>query len=144
MAIYNTASDAANTAVRSFLTKVGEFYLDHSLITGSGRGKFAWLRIRDQVFDGCCAYCGDRSDHLQIEHLLMFNHTEYDLHHPGNIVPYCRRRCNKRERNEDNTYTNWVEHLKLICIQKNELNLFKKRKLKIETSMRDEEVSNFK
>lgn len=86
MAIYNTASDAANTAVRSFLTKVGEFYLDHSLITGTGRGKSAWLRIRDQVFDGCCAYCGDRSDHIQIEHLLMFNHTEYGLHHPGNIV----------------------------------------------------------
>lgn len=27
MAIYNTPSDAANTAVRSFLTSVGEHYL---------------------------------------------------------------------------------------------------------------------
>lgn len=141
MAIYNTSSDAANTAVRSFLTKVGEFYLGHSFNTGSGSGKSDSLRIRDQVFDGCCAYCGDRSDQLQIEHLLMFNRTEYGLHHPGNIVPCCRH-CNKRERNDDKTYTNWVEHLKLICIQKNELKLFKERKLRIETSMMDEKYPN--
>lgn len=71
----------------------------------------------------------------------MFNRTEYGLHHPGNIVPCCRG-CNKRERNDDKTYTNWVEHLKLICIQKNELKLFKDRKLRIETSMMDEKYPN--
>ncbi|CAE6902108.1 HNH nucleases [Vibrio sp. B1FIG11] len=37
MAIYNTASDSANTAVRAFLTKVGEHYLGHSFNTGSGK-----------------------------------------------------------------------------------------------------------
>ena len=36
MAIYNTASDAANTAVRAFLTKVGEFYLGRTFNTGTG------------------------------------------------------------------------------------------------------------
>ena len=36
MAIYNTPADAANTAVRAFLTKVGEFYLDRSFNTASG------------------------------------------------------------------------------------------------------------
>ncbi len=45
MAIYNTASDTANTAVRAFLTKVGEFYLGRSFNTGSGKGKADWERI---------------------------------------------------------------------------------------------------
>ena len=31
MAIYNTSSDAANTMVRAFLTKIGESYLNHFL-----------------------------------------------------------------------------------------------------------------
>lgn len=39
MAIYNTPFDAANTAARSFLTSVGEFYLGRSFNTGSGPGK---------------------------------------------------------------------------------------------------------
>ena len=29
MTTYNTGADAANTAVRAFLTKVGEYYLDN-------------------------------------------------------------------------------------------------------------------
>lgn len=141
MAIYNTSSDAANTAVRSFLTKVGEFYLGRSFNTASGKGKADWLRIRDEVFDGCCAYCGLRSNQLQIEHLLMFNRTEYGLHHPGNIVPCCRH-CNKRQRKADKTYTNWVEHLKIICMQKSEQALFEKRKSKIKQSVADENYPN--
>ena len=39
MATYNTPSDAANTMVRAFLTKVGESYLDHSFNTANGKGK---------------------------------------------------------------------------------------------------------
>lgn len=79
MAIYNTPSDSANTAVRAFLTKVGEYYLTHSFNTGSGKGKALWVSIRDNDFEGCCAYCGEKSDKIQIEHVLMFNRTEYGL-----------------------------------------------------------------
>ena len=39
MAIYNTGSDAANTMVRAFLTKIGESYLIHSFNNGSGKVK---------------------------------------------------------------------------------------------------------
>ena len=33
MATYNAPGDAANTAVRSLLTKIGEYYLQKNLIT---------------------------------------------------------------------------------------------------------------
>jgi hypothetical protein len=137
MAIYNTSSDAANTAVRAFLTKVGEFYLGRSFNTGSGKSKTDWERIRDIVFEGCCAYCGQKGIPLQMEHLLMFNRTEYGLHHPGNIVPCCKS-CNKREKKSDNSYTNWIEHLEIICKKTNQLEQFNDRKSKIEKSIFDE------
>jgi len=137
VAIYNTASDAANTAVRAFLTKVGEFYLGRSFNTGSGKGKADWERIRDNVFNGECVYCGTSGQPLQIEHLLMFNRMEYGLHHPGNIAPCCKA-CNKRERKEDKSYTNWIEHLKIVCDKRNETYLFEKRKEKIENSIKNE------
>ncbi len=140
MAIYNTASDAANTAVRAFLTKVGEFYLGRSFNTGSGRGKADWERIRDEVFGGSCAYCG-KEGQLQIEHLYMFNRTEYGLHHPGNIVPCCKS-CNKRERNEDNTYMTWLEHLKVVCIRRNEQSELQSRKERIENTIKSEGYPN--
>lgn len=130
MAVYNTASDSANTAVRAFLTKVGEHYLGYSFNTGSGKGKAAWLSIRDDDFDSCCAYCGERNDKLQIEHVLMFNRTEFGLHHPGNIIPCCKP-CNKRERLEDKSYCNWEQHLSKVCESRNEFHLYKRRKAKI-------------
>jgi len=130
MAVYNTPSDAANTAVRSFLTQVGEYYLGHSFNTGSGKGKKLWESIRDEDFQSRCAYCGEHSGALQIEHLLMFNRTEFGLHHPGNIVPCCKQ-CNKRERNQDSSYTGWEDHLMKICQSHSELGLFEDRKQKI-------------
>ena len=114
MAVYNTASDSANTAVRAFLTKVGEHYLGYSFNTGSGKGKALWLSIRDSDFNSCCAYCGEKNDKLQIEHVLMFNRTEFGLHHPGNIIPCCKE-CNKRERLENKSYCNWEQHLTKVC-----------------------------
>lgn len=116
MAIYNTESDAANTAVRAFLTTVGEYYLKRSFNTGSGPGKRDWLRIRDGIFSGECAYCAIKTQELQIEHLIMFNRTEYGLHHPGNTVPVCKS-CNRRSKREDNTYMTWQEHLNQICLR---------------------------
>ncbi len=60
----------------------------------------------------------------------MFNRTEFGLHHPGNIVPCCKS-CNKRERNEDSSYTSWQEHLKKICQSRSEMGQFEGRKQKI-------------
>lgn len=130
MAIYNTSSDSANTAVRAFLTKVGEHYLGHSFNTGSGKGKLLWLSIRDGDFESSCAYCGTKADKLQIEHVLMFNRTEYGLHHPGNIVPCCKV-CNKRERLESKEYCDWEQHLLRVCEKRGELAYFEQRKVKI-------------
>ena len=134
MAIYNTSSDAANTAVRAFLTKVGEFYLGRSFNTSSGYGKETWLRIKNEVFDGRCAYCDRNFVSLQIEHLVMFNRSEYGLHHPGNIVPCCKE-CNKRTKDSNGHYLNWRDHLKVICKQKDE---FKRRESRISKNIQDE------
>jgi len=130
MATYNTASDSANTAVRAFLTKVGEHYWGKSYNTGSGSGKAIWLEIKAQKFNNCCAYCNEHSDSLQIEHLVMFNRTECGLHHPGNTVPCCKA-CNKRERKEDKSYAHWEEHLMKVCIKRAEVNKYEERKNKI-------------
>lgn len=46
MTIYNTSADAANTAIRAFLTRVGEYYLSRSFNTGSGKAKDDWNRIK--------------------------------------------------------------------------------------------------
>ena len=70
MAIHNTGSDAANTAVRAFLTRVGERYLGHGFNTGSGKGNQIWEDTKDS-FEGRCAYCGLASpEGLQREHLV--------------------------------------------------------------------------
>ncbi|WP_415899264.1 HNH endonuclease [Neptuniibacter sp. QD48_11] len=135
MAVYNTASDSANTAVRAFLTKVGEHYLGHSFNTGSGKGKALWLSIRDEDFRNCCGYCGEKNDKLQIEHVLMFNRAEFGLHHPGNIIPCCKQ-CNKRERLEDKSYCNWEQHLAKVCDNRGEPDKYEARRQRI--------IDNFK
>jgi hypothetical protein len=132
MAVYNTASDSANTAIRTFLTKVGEHYLGHSFNTGSGKGK---------DFNSCCAYCGERSEKLQIEHVFMFNRTEFGLHHPGNTIPCCKA-CNKRERQKDKSYCNWEQHLKKICELRDENHLFNQRKEKITANFKKHDYPN--
>jgi hypothetical protein len=113
MAVYNTPSDAANTAVRVFLTSVGEFYYGATFNTGSGKNaKDVWRQIQ-QDFEFACAYCG-ASERLQVEHLVMFNRKEYGLHHPGNVVPVCES-CNAREKNETKEYLSWRDHLGRKC-----------------------------
>jgi len=138
---YNTGADSANTAVRAFLTKVGEFYLGKTFNTSSGKGKADWIRIRDRVFHSKCAYCDAEKVKLQIEHLIMFNRTEYGLHHPGNIVPTCQE-CNKRSRNSDGLYKNWEEHLDFICHQNNCSDQIKNRKDKILMHIKKENYPN--
>ena len=136
MTVYNTGSDSANTAVRAFLTKVGEFYLGRNFNTSSGAGRADWIRIRDEVFQEKCSYCKDASSKLQIEHLIMFNRKEFGLHHPGNVVPVCSN-CNNR-RVEEGIYINWEKQLKTICQEKSEITKFKKRKDKIKKHIKKE------
>ncbi|MCC8363618.1 HNH endonuclease [Lysobacter sp. A6] len=112
MTVYNTPSDAANTAVRSFLTSVGQHYLGKAFNTGTGSGKATWAQICDD-FGGMCAYCGTLAP-MQIEHLVMFNRTEYGLHHPGNVVPVCKP-CNKRAKDANNQFVSWEAHLAHVC-----------------------------
>jgi hypothetical protein len=110
--VYNTPSDAANTAVRSFLTSVGQHYLGKAFNTGTGSGKAIWQQICAD-FGGMCAYCGTLAP-MQIEHLVMFNRTEYGLHHPGNVVPVCKP-CNKRTKDANNQFVSWEAHLAHVC-----------------------------
>ena len=137
MAVYNTAADAANTAVRAFLTEIGEYYLKRSFNTGSGIAKQDWIKIRDKVFDGKCAYCGQVGLKLQVDHLIMFNKLEFGLHHPGNIVPACSD-CNGRSKNE-NKYNSWEDHLSFICEKRNEKNKFHERWKKIKKHINEGE-----
>lgn len=129
MTTYNTSGDAANTAVRSLLTKIGEYYLQKSFNTSSGYGKHEWNRIKKEVFGNRCAYCNGMNQKLQIKHLIMFNRTEYGLHHPGNVVPSCSD-CNKRHK-KNKEYVTWQEQLRRICKEKNQENQYEIRLNKI-------------
>jgi len=132
MTTYNTDSDSANTSVRAFLTKVGEYYLGRTFNTGSGWGKQTWLEIKEKVFDSSCAYCGKKDVPLQIEHLIMFNKTQCGFHHPGNIAPACKN-CNSSR----NRTSSWKEHLKLVCSNNGDISLYKKRLIKIDNHISD-------
>ena len=114
MAIYNTPADAANTAVRAFLTKVGESYLGSRFNTSQGSGRDAWDRIKAEVFGGRCAYCFAPTPRPTIEHLIMFNRADYGLHHPGNCVPACSP-CNSSRKMTGGRYPTWEEHLRDVC-----------------------------
>lgn len=139
MAVYNTASDAANTAVRAFLTTIGEYYLGRSFNTGSsGKAKQDWEKIRDVVFEGKCAYCGKSDSKLQIDHLIMFNREDSGLHHPGNIVPACGG-CNTRSKGENKKYNSWEKHLSFICEKNNEKDWFIDRWNRIKNHMNSEQ-----
>lgn len=142
MTTYNTGSDAANTAVRAYLTKVGEIYLGRTFNTASGKGKDDWNRICNSVFQSRCAYCDNSNTGLQIEHLVMFNREEYGLHHPGNIVPLCKD-CNKRQKHPGGKYFTWEEQLLQICKNKNEEPNFASRKKKILDHIENEKHPKF-
>lgn len=130
MAIHNTSYDAANTAVRAFLTKVGAIYWGKSFNTNSGNGKHIWADIRDIIFKGRCAYCETEPEKLQMEHVIMFNREEYGLHHPGNVIPVCNL-CNRRSFAENGKHLSWEKHLEQICQANKEIETFRERKNKI-------------
>ncbi len=130
MAIHNSSYDAANTAVRAFLTRVGARYWGKTFNTSSGNGKVIWLEIKDEVFKGMCCYCGNTTEALQIEHVIMFNREEYGLHHPGNVVAVCNE-CNKRGKDHNGKHITWEEHLKEVCIRHGDSASFETRRDKI-------------
>ena len=134
MATYNTPSDSANTAVRAFLTKMGESYWGKSYNTGSGTSKSIYLRIKNEIFESTCVYCGESNKQLQIEHLIMFNRDQCGLHHPGNTVPTCVS-CNKRKKSEEGSYLSWDKHLEQICKGLGQEHMIQIRKEKIESHM---------
>ena len=138
MTTYNTSADSANSNVRAFLTKVGEFYLGRSFNTSSGwRGKY-WEKIKTETFNSRCPYCHNKGK-LHIEHLITFNNEQCGLHHPGNIVP-CSPECNTRKKDEDTKkYVNWEDQLLNICNSKEE---FKSRKKIIQTHIKNENYPN--
>lgn len=141
MTVYNTPSDAANTAVRAFLTAVGRHYLGRPFNTGSGRGREDWLRIRDSVFGGACAYCGDSPDRLEMEHLVQCNRAQGGLHHPGNVVPLCRP-CNSRRRSTPTD--SWRAQLAVVCTERSEADIFDERQARIEAHIADEGYPDLK
>jgi uncharacterized protein YceK len=49
MTTHNTASDAADTAVRAYSTTLGEKYLGHGFNTGSGKGKQRRVEMNKQT-----------------------------------------------------------------------------------------------
>ena len=133
MASHNTGSDAANTNVRAFLTKIGVHYYGKPFNHTSGKAKELWREICEESFDSSCAYCGIKNEKLTMEHLVMFNRSECGLHHPGNVVPCCRE-CNKRSRNQDKQYENWDTHLSKRC---SNLEDYRKRKALIEKHIKE-------
>ncbi len=138
MTTYNTSADSANSNVRAFLTKVGEFYLGRSFNTSSGWGGKYWEKIKTETFNSRCPYCHNKGK-LHIEHLIMFNNEQCGLHNPGNIVPCCPK-CNTRKKDEDTKkYVNWEDQLLNICNSKEE---FKSRKKIIQTHIKNENYPN--
>lgn len=49
-----------------------------------------WALLKEK-FDNCCAYCGVRTDKLEMEHIIPISRG--GAHVPDNIVPACRQ-CN--------------------------------------------------
>jgi HNH endonuclease len=108
MAVHNTPSDASNTAVRAYLTMLGARHLGHGFNVSSGKGKQIWTEIKDS-FDHQCAFCGESTLKLTMDHLVSFNRTSGGLHHPGNVVPCCSG-CNSRKK-QDGQEVDWESHL---------------------------------
>ncbi|SDN62502.1 hypothetical protein [Bacillus sp. OK048] len=149
MANVYKGSDAANSAIRALLKKIGEIYLTEEpelkQMFNKNKRKNFWEKIKKE-FGHCCAYCGlkvgDKKSvknkktgtleevviKLEREHLLMTNKDECGLDHPGNIVPSCGP-CNVNNRK-----LGWKEHLFEQCA--GDFNLYHLRLEKIESHIK--------
>lgn len=61
-----------------------------------------------ELFNHCCAYCGEPSDKLEVEHMTPI--IKGGIHDDSNIVPACRR-CNAQK--GEMTIEEWLEKLEL-------------------------------
>ena len=79
--------------MRNLLARLG----DHSFTEGD------WKLVRDESFDGRCAYCGklgSRDHPLERDHIVPINVDKLGEHHLGNLVPACSA-CNNRKKSLD-------------------------------------------
>lgn len=97
-------ADVPNRIVRLFLQEAGREY-------DSNRGypKFGSMTpALVELFDGCCAYCGEPPPpKLVEEHLVPINRASVGLHAWGNVVPACKI-CNDIKRDLP-----WSDHPRL-------------------------------
>jgi hypothetical protein len=139
----HTPGLSANTAVRYFLRKVGEHHLGRVFDTDSGSGLEDWNRIKNEVFDSECAYCGKKEGKLQIEHLVMINTEQCGLDHPGNVVPCCGK-CNVRMKTKEGAYVDWKTQLRSIDQQSSDgIDYCEKRLNRILNHIHEEQYPNF-
>ncbi|MGB0283988.1 MAG: HNH endonuclease [Candidatus Poseidoniaceae archaeon] len=98
-------ADAANTAVRAFLWQAGAEVWGSRFNVKSKAGSRIWDKIKQDVFDGECMYCGVKDSDtnpdgsvvkLTVEHIEMANRFQTGIHHPGNVGPACKS-CQSRK-----------------------------------------------
>jgi len=85
----NAIGNAQNLFVRNILSRLGT----------EGFSEKDWLATKD-YFGQRCAYCGEESAELVIEHAIPINRERLGEHRLGNLVPACRK-CNADKRDRD-------------------------------------------
>lgn len=82
--------------------------LDNHRRKAGGRFTVSQWRDKLELFNHCCAYCGEPSDKLEVEHMTPI--IKGGIHDDSNIVPACRR-CNAQK--GEMTIEEWLEKLEL-------------------------------
>lgn len=59
----------------------------HQISISIGVTPDQWTGIKER-YSNCCAYCGRKSDRLQMDHIVPL--SKGGLHEPGNICPACQ------------------------------------------------------
>lgn len=85
----NAIGNAQNLFVRNVLSRLGT----------EGFSEKDWLATKE-YFSHRCAYCGEESKELVIEHVIPINKERLGEHRLGNLVPACRK-CNADKRDRD-------------------------------------------
>lgn len=81
--------------------------LDNHRRKAGGRFTVAQWLDKLELFNNCCAYCGEPSDKLEVEHMIPI--IKGGKHEDSNIVPACRK-CNAQK--GELTIDEWLIKLK--------------------------------
>jgi hypothetical protein len=102
-----TKSDIANSAIRIFFQRVGEFYDEKRGFEKLVPTKKQKRQLLNE-FDSECCYCGAPIDEktMSQDHLVPMNKASLGLHAWGNVVPCCQK-CNNEKQQRD-----WAEFLR--------------------------------